>query len=284
LLPRWWQESLAALSFNHARYHALRRSSRIGARVEYRDLSASTMDDARSGAAALGAGSCGSAYIAGGQTAARGRQGRAWSAGQGLGLYVTYHLCAPNGPNLAERLPLHAVAGGLATADAVFEVTSLRPDLKWPNDVLYGGRKLAGILAETVHGTRHEHQGRRSEVDIFLGIGINLRPHPGWSPDIAALATSIEQAEVDVPSLESLLASLSAALEWWLERLDDDPASVVEAWKPRLTTLGRTVRLALPGGDTAEGDAIDVSAAGDLVLRHRDGTTTTYAAGDVHSV
>lgn len=270
--------------FDVARYHALRRSRTMGARVSYAPSTASTMDDARSGAARDGLDSCGAAYVAGHQTSARGRQGRSWSAERGAGLYVTYHFCATPSPRLPERLPLLAVTGALATADAIADVTPLRPELKWPNDVLLDGRKLAGILAEAVHGAGHDHAGIRSEVDVFMGIGINLRPHPDWSPEVAALATSIEQGHAVVPDIEVLLAALSGALESWRDRLDADPPAVIDAWKQRLVTLGRRVRLAQPDGTVTEGEAVGVSPTGDLVLRHPDGATSAHAAGDVHSV
>src|SRR5688572_16548137 len=113
------------------------------------------MDDARAGAANGSA--CGAAYVAGAQTAGRGRLRRTWASATG-GLYVTYHLCHTN----AETAPLHSVAGALAVVDALQATSGLLVDLKWPNDVLHQGRKLAGILAESTLGER---------IDVFLGIG-----------------------------------------------------------------------------------------------------------------
>ena len=256
--------------FDVATYQRLRGSTRVGAVVHYRERTGSTMDDARAGADASGAGGCGAAYVAGEQSAGRGRLGRSWVSAAAAGLYVTYHLC----PREPERAPLFTVAGALATADAVSATSGLATRLRWPNDVLHGGRKLAGVLAEARHGRR---------LDVFLGIGVNVRATSAMPPEVGRIATSIERAGALPPALEALLAALSAALERWLERAERDPAGLIAEWRPRLVTLGQRVRLATPAGEF-EGEAVDVNERGELVLRLDDGTTTAYAAGDVTTV
>jgi BirA family biotin operon repressor/biotin-[acetyl-CoA-carboxylase] ligase len=252
------------MTFDLDAYHRFRGAGSIGAAVFYRDESASTMDDARAGAA--NGNICGTAYVAGTQTAGRGRMGRTWASDMG-GLYVTYHLC-PRDPSTA---PLHSIAGALAVADALEEASDLAVDVKWPNDVLHEGRKLAGILAESTLGER---------IDVFLGIGINVRAAT-LPPEVASIATSIEQAGGRIPAREELLASLSAALERHVAQLERSPADLVEAWRMRLTTLGRRIRLAVVDGRQFEGEAIDVSPRGELLVRLDDGTLTPFAAGDV---
>ncbi len=254
-------------AFDVEAYQRARGSRALGAAVHYHEHTGSTMDDARAGADALGLDGCGDVYVAGEQSAGRGRQGRSWVSAARVGLYATFHLC----PRDASRLPLLSVAGGLAAADAVTEASGLAVDLKWPNDVLAGGRKLAGVLAEARHGER---------IEVFLGFGINVRASLDLPPEVAAQATSIEAAGALPPSLETLLAALSSALERWLERAERDPDGLLDAWRSRLVTLGQRVRLATPSG-VVVGDAVDVSPLGELVLRHDDGTTRPYAAGDV---
>src|SRR5690606_22588547 len=106
--------------FDLDRYHSsLLNPNGIGSVVLYVESTASTMDDARQGADA--GGGCGAAYVAGEQTAGRGRQGRSWVSAPGTGLYVTYHLCAPE----AEEAALSAIAGALAVADAIRITTGL---------------------------------------------------------------------------------------------------------------------------------------------------------------
>jgi BirA family transcriptional regulator, biotin operon repressor / biotin---[acetyl-CoA-carboxylase] ligase len=143
--------------------------------------------------------------------------------------------------------------------------------LKWPNDVLFEGRKLAGVLAEARHGDR---------IDVYLGVGINVRQSAEMPAEVAAIATSIEGAGVTPPSMEALLAALSGALELWVERIDYDALEVVAQWRARLSTLGHRVRLGTPRGEV-EGKASDVTHSGELVLRLDDGSTETFAAGDV---
>jgi BirA family biotin operon repressor/biotin-[acetyl-CoA-carboxylase] ligase len=166
---------------------------------------------------------------------------------------------------------LFAVAGAMAAADAVEDVSGLEVALKWPNDLLHGGRKLAGILAEARYGER---------LDVFLGIGINIRTR-ALPTEIRSIATSIEDAGASVPRIEELLPALSAALEPRIDAVERAPRLLIHDWKRRLVTLGQYVHLATPDGRVHAGEAIDVSAAGDLVLRHEDGTIREYAAGDV---
>lgn len=257
--------------FDHDLHLRLARSTRLGRRVVHADETTSTMDDARRGADENPEVSVGTAYVGGRQTAGRGRLGRSWISEPGAGLYVTYHL-APGVD--AANVPLFAAAGALAVADAVREIAGLGADIKWPNDVLVDGRKLAGVLAEARHGAR---------LDVFLGIGVNLRasalPH-----EVRTIATSIEDAAGEIPSLEAVLAAISAALEDWCVLLEAAPSSFVAAWRNRLATLGRQLRLALPDGTTVEGEAVDVSLTGELVLQHLDGSRRPYTAGDVTTI
>ena len=256
--------------FDHDYYRKLMRSEWVGREVRYFEETGSTMDEARAGADAAGAASNGIAYVAGRQAAGRGRQGRQWVSEPGAGLYVTYHLT----PTVADGSSLFAVAGAMAVVDAVREVAHLDTVLKWPNDVLHVGRKLAGILAEARHGRR---------LDVFLGIGINVRTS-ALPPEIRDIATSIEDAGGEVPRIEELLAALSHALEPRIAEAERAPEILLEEWKRRLVTLGQRVRLASPDSAVHEGEAVDVSPRGDLMLRHDDGTVSEYAAGDVTTV
>ena len=208
--------------------------------------------------------------VAGEQSAGRGRRGRSWISAAAVGLYVTFHLRSRS----AESAPLLSIAGGLAVADAVSETSGLSTQLKWPNDVLVRGQKIAGVLAEAQHGER---------VDVLLGVGINVRATRELPPEVARVATSIERAGAPPPSLESLLAALSAALERWAALADDDPEALIEEWSSRLLTIGQRVRLSTPSGEV-EGEAIGVSERGELVLRFEDGTAEAYSAGDVTTV
>jgi BirA family transcriptional regulator, biotin operon repressor / biotin---[acetyl-CoA-carboxylase] ligase len=262
----------ATMSFDFAAYEAARTATRVGRAVVFVERAASTMDLARDGAAAGGA--LGTAYVAGEQSAGRGRQGRTWLSAASAGLYATYHLHTAEAPGA----PLYALAGGLAASDAILQASGLVTALKWPNDVLVGtvaSRKVAGVLAES-------RPASTGGLDIFLGIGINMRAI-ALPPELVDIATSIEGAGAPPPPLEPLLAALSNALERWSTLIETRPADLIEAWKGRLLTLGQRVRLQTPAGPV-EGDAVDVTPRGELVLRRGDGHTDSFAAGDVSTL
>ncbi len=263
------------MPFDLASYRAARNSlstsTAIGSEVRFVERAASTMDLARDGAAAGGV--PGTAYVAGEQTAGRGRQGRTWLSAASAGLYVTYHLRTIE----ALRAPLYSLAGALAASDAILEAARLTTVLKWPNDVQHVDagrpRKLCGVLAES------RPAAADGSLDVFLGIGINVRAAP-LPPELVDIATSIEGAGASPPAIEALLAALSDALERRAAQVEAAAPTLVEAWRSRLVTIGQRVRLQTPAGPV-EGDAINVSPSGELVLRLADGRTEAFAAGDV---
>ncbi|MCA9847833.1 MAG: biotin--[acetyl-CoA-carboxylase] ligase [Dehalococcoidia bacterium] len=255
------------MPFDVERYQMLRRSTALGVRVRHREVTESTMDDARAGASEGDL--PGTAYVAAQQTAGRGREGRSWVSEPGAGLWVTYFLEVPPPGALV------SIAAGLAVTDAIEATAGLECVLKWPNDVQHSGRKLCGILAEaTTVG------GDSDVMEVYLGIGINLRTPEGMPADVLAIATSIEQEGRPAPAREVLLAALSSALEVRLRTLASEPERILEDWKACLVTLGQRVRLSLPGGATVEGDAVDVEADGALVVEI-DGERRAFRAGDV---
>ena len=184
------------------------------------------------------------------QHAGRGRQGRTWSAPPGSALLLSLVLREP--PAL---LPL---AAGLAVA----EVAGPPAVVKWPNDVLLDGRKVAGILAE----------GRPGEGWVVLGIGVNvavrLEDLPAELHDTAG-TLGLTPAELE-PTLQRLLGALERALA-----LDD--AALLEAYRARDALRGHEV--AWSGG---RGTAAGIDGAGRLVVELADGGRTALSAGEVH--
>ena len=241
----------------------------MGVGVAYLEATTSTMDDARAGAAE--GRPCGTAYVAGEQSAGRGRQERSWVSAASAGLYVTYHLC----PEWTGGAPLLGLAAAVAAAEAVQAAAGLAVDLKWPNDLQVAGKKLAGILAEA--------RPRGTSLDVFVGIGINLHTAAELPLEVAAIATSIEGAGHPAPPREVLLAALSSAFDRRATQAEADPAALVAEWRSRLVTLGQQVRLATPSGEV-EGEAVDVTSAGELVLALASGERRAFAAGDVTTI
>ena len=237
---------------------------RFGRRLEYRAVLGSTQDLARELARA-GAPE-GPVVLAGRQTAGRGRLGRSFISPRG-GLYFTVILR----PALEHLRPLPVIAA-LAVARGLEQVADLRTALKWPNDVLVGGRKICGILLES------EITGQVVNY-VLLGIGVNVNADMSAYPEIAAIATSAA-AEAGRPvSREVLAAAVLNDLEE-LYLAAQAGQRVQDEWRARLDTLGRQVR-ATCGQMVEEGLAEDVDGDGSLILRRPDGSRVTIVAGDV---
>jgi len=194
----------------------------FGARWQYLDETGSTNDLALR-AAERGEPE-GTLFIAGAQTAGRGRLGRSWHSPPGAGLYVSTIL------RRAALAPWITLAGGVAVADGIRRATGLPVQLKWPNDVVAvtgeafrARRKVAGILAEASSGPEGVHH-------VVLGFGINLRPS-AFPPELDGRAGSLEAElgrEVDGGAvLAATLASLHRAVETIAAH---GPAAVLEQW------------------------------------------------------
>jgi BirA family biotin operon repressor/biotin-[acetyl-CoA-carboxylase] ligase len=200
----------------------------------------------------------GTVVVADAQSAGRGRHGRAWASPAGAGLYMSLVMRPA-----AHAVSLLTIAAGVALADGIEAATGLHPQLKWPNDVYIGGRKLAGILAEAgTSPARGQH--------VVLGCGINLMP-AAYPPDVAARATSIE-SELGRPIDRGLLLveCLAALHRCYRELQSQTGAAVIARWRERAaSTFGRRVEWDI-AGVTRHGVADDIDETGALIVR--DGT------------
>jgi BirA family biotin operon repressor/biotin-[acetyl-CoA-carboxylase] ligase len=240
------------------------RTRYLGRNLLYLGTTSSTQDVAR--AEAERGGPVGTAVLAEEQPAGRGRLGRAWVSPAGKNIYVTLVMRPP-----APKLRVLSIVSPLAIAEAL-EGIGLAPRLKWPNDVLVGGRKIAGILIET------ELSGAAVKYAL-VGIGLNVNFDVEATPEIADIATSVRRELGRDASREELLAALLNAFEARYEQaLEGDV--VFQAWRSRLETLGRRVRATL-GERVEEGVAEDVDAEGNLLIRRDDGSLAVVEAGDV---
>lgn len=258
----------------------------------------STNDDAKKQARA-GA-PHGSVFVADRQTGGRGRLGRAWYSPAGQNLYVSFVLR----PRIArpERLPALALVAGLAVADvvrAVIEPERARPaagrvQLKWPNDVLVDGRKIAGVLLERQSPSREPPS--RSADGVVVGIGLNVRV-TGFPDEISGRATSLVLALFgpnDAPGRAAaaridplsdlrlhrgwLLSRLCRALEDRLSSFENDssigPLREDLAWLDALA--GQSVSV-----DGELGLALGIDETGALRVRAADGRERSLWAGEV---
>jgi BirA family transcriptional regulator, biotin operon repressor / biotin---[acetyl-CoA-carboxylase] ligase len=226
----------------------------------------------------------GAILVAEEQTAGRGRLGRSWVSPPGASLMFSV-LLRPQAIPLARRgwLPLLA---GVATATAVRALTGLDARLKWPNDVLVGDRKLAGILTESTGTDPTAVQPGNNVADtVVIGIGINVSTTPeelplgpGGLPATSLLAEGIP-VERDV-----LLVEVLRALGQWLKTYSRSPdpqeSGLLGQYQRMSATIGRGVRVELPGGVTLSGLATGIDTQGQLLVE-ADGNTYPIAAGDV---
>ena len=213
----------------------------------------STMQEA----ARLAAAGCeaGTAVVAEEQTAGVGRHGHSWHSERGAGLYVSVVLRRPAAPWIT-------LAMGLAAAEAIENTTGLRADLRWPNDVMLGGRKLAGILVESVPGA------------LIVGVGVNVNQQ-AFPADIAHLATSLR---IESGREHSKVAVLEALLGWVDHYAGMDGGDVIREFQER-SSYARGRRVVVDGA--GEGVTEGLDEQGFLILRRPDGSRTTILAGGV---
>ena len=212
------------------------------------------------------------------QTAGRGRMGRSWTSPRYAALTFSLLIRPDVPPARRGWLPLLA---GVAVAAAVTTVTGVPARLKWPNDVLAGEAKLAGILAEAAGDA------------IVVGIGLNVSTEPAElsrlpaGPGPGALpATSLRAAGATALNREKILLTILAGFERWYRAWrqaggDPDRSGLRPEYDSRSATIGRTVRAELPGGQALSGPAAGVDSDGRLLVRVSSGAEVPVAAADV---
>ena len=236
----------------------------VGRRILFFQELGSTMDEAARRAEA--GTEEGTVVLAETQRAGRGRFGRNWVSSKGnLYLSVVFR------PNL-QVLPQLNILSGVAVVRAIRKSAGLTSRIKWPNDVLLGGKKVAGILAESVVSG--------GEVNYaIVGIGINVGLDTSSVDELAGRATSLDAATGGPVTREEVLRQLLLELDrLYLQTGRGNPP--LEEWRGLLETLGQRVRV-----DWREeswvGLVEDVDSTGSLLLRLDDGRLVTLTAGDV---
>jgi BirA family biotin operon repressor/biotin-[acetyl-CoA-carboxylase] ligase len=242
------------------------RLRRLATSVTFFHRTSSTNDVA---ASLAGAGACeGPVVIADAQTAGRGRRGRQWFSPPVGGLYVSAVVAPVTARvNPARATALVTLAAGVAIAEAIEATTGLAADMKWPNDLLTGGRKLAGILAEGVASSDPTGGGRLQAV--VLGYGINVGPMV-LPPDLATRATALDQELGRHIDRARLCAETLAALEArYGDLLDGRFDAILDAWRRRAPS-SRGVRVRWDAG-ARSGLTAGVDDDGALLVRTPDG-------------
>jgi BirA family biotin operon repressor/biotin-[acetyl-CoA-carboxylase] ligase len=236
--------------------------------LEYRPITGSTNDDLkewiRQGCAH------GTAIYAGSQTEGRGRSGRSWHAPDVDNLYFSVALTRDTNKVDMRTLPFLAA---VCVAQWLANSTDVAFGLKWPNDVLVGNHKLAGILCEGVTPER----GRLAAV---MGIGINVNARKSDFPDeLDGIATSLREETGETYDVETIARDLRARIVQWYDTLmKAGPKPVLDQWRKYEQTSGRTVLIV---DDELEGVAEGITEDGALRVRIGDGTLRKVYAGDV---
>ncbi len=201
------------------------------------------------------------------QTAGRGRMGRSWVSPPRTAVIFSVLLRPADVP--ASRRGWVPLLTGVAAVSALRRVAQIDAALKWPNDVLVRHNKLAGILAEQKGGA------------IVAGIGINVSAAPPGPAGTSA--TSLEAEGALVPR-DRLLAAVLGELEQSYLRWARDPdgCGLRQQYQSMCDTIGRAVRVELPGGRVLAGMAADIDAHGRLVVRTGDALTAVSAGDVVH--
>jgi BirA family biotin operon repressor/biotin-[acetyl-CoA-carboxylase] ligase len=209
------------------------------------------------------------------QTAGRGRGGRTWVSRPGASLTFSVLLRPVTVPPAARGwLPLLT---GVAVAAGVRSAAGVAAGLKWPNDVLVGDRKLAGILAE------QSTDGGAVVVGVGLNVATEERELPVSPTGLPATSLLVEGADV---GREAVLAEILRSLERWYSAFTANPdpvgSGLLAEYRSACTTLGRQVRVELPAGRVLAGVAEDVDPSGRLLVRPAGAASATaVSAGDV---
>lgn len=228
---------------------------------------ASTNDEAKR-LAALGEPE-GAVVVADTQTAGRGRSGRAWITPPGAAIAMSIILR----PHI---LPAHttqiALLGGLAAREGIFRVTGLPAQIKWPNDVLVRGKKVAGVLAEAAF------DGERTEY-VVLGIGVNVNDGPPPDLSLEYPATSLAAETGSEVERDSVMGAILSALNDHYSQLGTPVLTA--ALSEHLAMRGQAVQV-IGVTETITGQLEGVTGEGALVVRLNNGEIRMILAGDVH--
>lgn len=251
---------------------ALTREGSLWRRVEV--LAASPSTNALVAERARQGETSGLVVVAEHQTAGRGRLDRMWvtppRAALTFSFLVTPHRVPPG------RWPWLPLLAGIAVAEGVHRVTDVQCELKWPNDVLVGDLKLAGILVERVE--------RDAGAAAVVGVGLNVSTSRDELPIATATSLQLEGAATLDRSviLREVLRTFEALYVQWQAEAGDPGQGLHDSYVRRCATVGREVRVELPTGEEVRGEAIGVDGDGRLQVRTRGGVRTLGAGDVVH--
>jgi BirA family biotin operon repressor/biotin-[acetyl-CoA-carboxylase] ligase len=211
----------------------------------------------------------GTVVIAEEQTAGRGRAGHSWHSEKTNGIYMTVLLRPPVSP---QQAPLITLVTGLAVREAVIEQTGLTPDLRWPNDLLFGRKKFCGILTEM--------NAEQDQIHfVAVGIGINVN-HERIPAELSRIATSLQIETQRVQSRVEIVARLLRQLETHYNRFVKEGPEAIVARFSEVSSYARGKRVRIESvSETYTGTTEGLEPSGLLRVRRDDGRVLPVIAG-----
>ena len=209
----------------------------------------------------------GTLVIADEQTAGRGRRGRGWTSPAGEGVFMSLILRPQSHPSEVARLSMQTA---LAVALSIAQTTGLDARIKWPNDIVCGGRKVCGMLLEMNADEQAVH-------DVVAGIGINVH-QTQFAPEIEKTASSLDLLSGQRVCRAALVRAFLEAFER-AEALAAQGA-LMDAYRARSATLGQRVQVIAPAGSFT-GTALEVTDSGSLIVEDEEGQRREVLAADV---
>jgi BirA family biotin operon repressor/biotin-[acetyl-CoA-carboxylase] ligase len=214
----------------------------------------------------------GALFLAETQTHGKGRLGRRWISPPGVNLYISV-LLRPRFPPM--QAPVVTLMAAVALAEAIIDVTGLDAWIKWPNDILIQGKKVAGILTEM-------HAEQDTIHYLVVGVGINVNLDPETLPeDIRAKSTSLKSCLGEKVDRTELLCRFLECLARDYGVLNQEgPPAIFSRWDAFSRVTGRRVRVSAPR-ERIEGQVEGISSEGALIVRLPDGNRRDIFSGDV---
>ena len=205
-------------------------------------------------------------FIADGQSDGRGRRGRSFDSERGSGLYISI-LFKPRGiASDAVRITLRAA---VALCRALSRTTGLEAEIKWVNDILVGGKKLAGILTEGEINSRGEFEY------AVCGVGVNLASR-AFPPELAEIVTTVEDNTGTAPDRDLLAEALIS--EFFA---DADDFEIMDEYRRRSAVIGKRVEVHKLTGEVFFATAVEITDAGELVVEDEYGRRESLISAEV---
>ena len=213
----------------------------------------------------------GTLVVANHQTGGKGRRGRSWHTPKKTSIAMSLILK----PELeAEYASMLTLVQAMAVAKAIEEICGLKPQIKWPNDILVNEKKVCGILTEMeMEGTKISY--------IIIGTGINVN-QDNFPEDISGIATSLKIESDKMQSRENLVKCICGLFDRYFQMFMEskDLSGILEEYNSRLVSVGRRVKVLDPK-EEFEGEAVGINALGELLVKKESGEVVKVYAGEV---